>query len=209
MTADTESPRRRRPYAARVSLEVRREQLLDAALAIIVGEGLDKVSIDAIARTAGVTRPVVYGVFDGLGDLLSALLDRQQARALGQLAPLLAGIDEGGDPMDQLPVMIRSVANAIVADPNTWRPILLAPQNAPEAMRSRIDGDRETVRRVLAMMIEELFSRRDVQPDVEVLSHALIAVLEHFARILLEQPELFEVERLVRSVEVVLDAIGS
>ena len=42
-------------------------QLLDAALEVIARDGYAGVSIDAIAREAGVTRPVVYGVFDGLG----------------------------------------------------------------------------------------------------------------------------------------------
>ena len=207
MTSTT-APKRRRPYAARVPVEERRTQLLDATLAIVVRDGFDKVSIDAIAREAGVTRPVVYGAFDGLGDLLSVLLDRQQERALDELAPLLvAGFDQDSAAIDQLPELIRVVAEAIARDPVTWRPILVAPQGMPEAVRTRIDDDRQRVREVLASMIGVAFAARDVQPDVEVLSHALVAVLEHFARLLLEEPELFEIERLVSSVKVVLDAI--
>ena len=208
MTAAAESPRRRRPYAARVSADERRTQLLDATLAIIVREGYDGVSIDAIAREAGVTRPVVYGVFDGLGDLLTTLLDRQQERALEQLAPLLAaGFDQDSEVVDQLPDLIRVVAEAISSDPVTWRPILVSTRAMPEAARARIDADRQRVREVLASMIEAVFAGGDVQPDVDVLAHALVAVLEHFARLLLEEPDLFEIERLVDSVKVVLDAI--
>lgn len=204
----TDAPKRRRPYAARVPVEQRRTQLMDAALAIVVREGFDKVSIDAIAREAGVTRPVVYGVFDGLGDLLSVLLDRQQQRALDELAPLLvAGFDEGSEAIDQLPELIRVVAEAIARDPVTWRPILVAPHGMPSIVRGRIDADRQRVREVLASMIGSAFAARDMQPDVEVLSHALVAVLEHFARLLLEEPELFEIDRLVDSVKLVLDAI--
>ncbi|NHA01077.1 TetR family transcriptional regulator [Nocardioides sp. W3-2-3] len=58
--------------------------MLDAALRIIDRDGYDRVSIDAVAKEAGVTRPVVYGAYDGLGPLLMALLERQQKRALGQ-----------------------------------------------------------------------------------------------------------------------------
>lgn len=208
MSFSASSIRKRRPYAARVPAEVRRTQLLDATLAIIVREGFGKVSIDAIAREAGVTRPVVYGVFDGLGDLLSTLLDRQQQRALDQLAPLLAaGFDQDRGSVEQLPGLIRVVARAIAADPATWQPILVTPPGMPEVARARIDADRERVREVLASMIGVVFAAREAQPDVEVLAHALVAVLEHFARLLLEEPELFEIERLVSSVEVVLDAI--
>ena len=36
--------------------------------------------------------------------------------------------------------------------------------------------------------------------DVEVVSHALLPVLEHFGRMLLEDPDRFERDRLVASV---------
>ena len=79
------TPRQRRPYAARVPIDVRREQLMDAALAVINREGHGGLSVDAIAKEAGVTRPVVYGAFDGgLGELVTALLDRQQVLIFGR-----------------------------------------------------------------------------------------------------------------------------
>jgi len=87
----------------------RREQLLDAALTIIDRDGYDGVSIDAIAREAGVTRPVVYGAYDGLGPLLTALLDRQQERALAQL---FAALPLGADDADPLAVVERAVARS-------------------------------------------------------------------------------------------------
>ena len=49
----------RRPYAPRLPPEERRTQLLDAALAIVAEQGVSAVSIEAIARRADVTRPVV------------------------------------------------------------------------------------------------------------------------------------------------------
>ncbi|RZI90634.1 MAG: TetR/AcrR family transcriptional regulator, partial [Microbacterium sp.] len=63
MTATPTTGKARRPYAARVSVDVRRDQLMDAALTILVRDGYQAVSIESIAKEAGVTRPVVYGVF--------------------------------------------------------------------------------------------------------------------------------------------------
>ena len=125
---------KRRPYAARVPREVRREQLLDAAIAIIDRDGYGGVSIDAIAREVGVTRPVVYGVFDGLGPLLSALLDRQESRALGQLEDAFAEASGAGS-LDEIVVgtAVRMV-EVVTSDPQTWRPILLAPHGTPESV---------------------------------------------------------------------------
>ncbi len=203
------APRKRRPYAARVPADVRREQLLDAALTVIVRDGYDAVSIDAIARETGVTRPVVYGTFDGLGPLLAALLDRQQQRALGQLAAALPAQPD----LDDLDAMITGAARRLIeqvrSDPMTWQPILLAPHNVPEQVRDRIAADREEVTARLAGMIELGLALRGGQPlDAEVLAHALLAVLEHFGRVLLTEPERFDTDRLVAAVSAVIGVLG-
>ncbi len=200
----------RRPYAARVPVDVRREQLLDAAIAVIVRDGYAGVSVEAIAREAGVTRPVVYGVFDGLAPLLTALLDRQESRALAQLEEAMS---DGGSMMaapDEFLVgaAVRMI-RAITDDPHTWRPILLAPNGTPEMVRARIDRDRERVRRQIGQLLEVgLALRGGPALDVEVVSHALLAVLEHFGRLLLEDPRRFETDRLVAAIRGLLTALG-
>ncbi len=51
---------------ARMTAEARREQLLDVTKAIVAERGFHAVSIEAVAREAGITRPIVYGhVGDG------------------------------------------------------------------------------------------------------------------------------------------------
>ena len=204
---------KRRPYAARVPLDVRREQLLDAAIQVIVREGYAGVSVDAIAREAGVTRPVVYGAYADLGDLLGALLDRQQARALTQLAEVLPDrldphvlADPDGFLLDALRALIDRVSN----DELTWRPILLAPQGTPEVVRERIDADRERIRHQLAELLSVGVELRGGPAiDVEITSHALIAVMEHFGRLLLEDPAQFDPERLVGFAAGLLSSLGS
>ena len=192
----------RRPYAARVPADVRREQLLDAAIAVIVRDGYDGVSIDAIAREAGVTRPVVYGIFDGLGPLLFALLDRQEARALSQLRDAVAdGTSVLTAPEEFLAGAASRMIDVITGDPETWRPILLAPRGTPEPVRARIERDRDEVRRQIAQFIElGLAVRGGGGVDVEVVSHAVLAVLEHFGRTLLEEPDRFDPDRLVAAI---------
>jgi len=199
----------RRPYAARVPAEVRREQLLDAAIAVIVRDGYAGVSVDAIAREAGVTRPVVYGVFDGLTPLLTALLDRQEARALAQLEEAMShDASLLTEPDEFLVNAAVRMIDAITDDPHTWRPILLAPNGTPEMVRARIDRDRERVRRQIGHLLEVgLALRGGPKLDVEVVSHALVAVLEHFGRLLLEDPRRFETDRLVAAIRGLLNAI--
>lgn len=200
---------KRRPYAARVPLDVRREQLLDAAIRVIVREGYAGVSVDSIAREAGVTRPVVYGAYDDLGDLLGALLDRQQARALAQLAEVLPDELDTADPDAFLLDALRALIDRVTNDQLTWRPILLAPQGTPQAVRERIDADRERIRGQLAELLAMgLELRGGPSIDVEIASHALIGVLEHFGRLLLEDPDRYDPDRLVGFAAALLAVLG-
>jgi AcrR family transcriptional regulator len=199
---------RRRPYTPRMPPDARREQLLDAAIAIIARDGYAGVSIDAIAREAGVTRPVVYGVFDGLKSLLYALLDRHEERALEQLLTALPRDLANGDPAALIVATTRRLAESVAGDPSTWRPILLAPEGTPQAVRERIARDRELVRMRIKSLLEAIVAQRAaVQIDTEIASHAVIGVAEYFGRLLVDEPSAIEVERLVAAVEGLLAAL--
>ena len=202
----------RRPYAARMPPPDRRRQLLDAALRIIIRDGYGAVSIEAIAREADVSRPVIYGVFDGLGDLLGALLDRQEQRALAQLAAALPATPGDLDPGEFLVGVVRALVDVVVGDPDTWRPILLPPERTPSVVRERVDRDRERVRRQFEALLDWGLERRGVATDgldTELASHALLAVLEHWGRLVLSDPDSFSGERLGGFVERLLRQLSA
>ena len=198
-----EQTRKRRPYAPRVPAPERREQLLDAALTIIDRDGYDGVSIDAIAREVGVTRPVVYGAFDGLGPLLTALLDRQQQRALTQLYGALPLDALGSTPAAVVERAIPALHAMVLADPVTWRAILRSPANVPDVVRDRIEGDRTRVRQTIELMVTAVLPPG---ADAEVLAHAVLAILDHFGQLVLAEPERFTAERLVASARALIGA---
>src|ERR1700677_142590 len=83
----------RKRYAPRMAPAQRREQLLDAALQVVLEQGYAGASIEAIARTAGVTRPGIYDHFAKLGELIQALIEREERYAFKQLAEVLVGPD--------------------------------------------------------------------------------------------------------------------
>jgi AcrR family transcriptional regulator len=201
----------RRPYTARMPPTDRREQLLDAALRVINRDGYGGVSIEAIAREADVSRPVIYGVFEGLGDLLGALLDRQEERALRQLTAALPAAPGDRDPDEFLVSAVRSLVDAVVGDPDTWRPILLPPDGTPEAVRARVDRDRERVRAQLESLLRWGLERRGGPNafDLELASHALLAVAERWGRLVLSDPDEFSGERLGTFVRSLLAQMSS
>src|ERR671914_2743021 len=101
----------------RLSADERREQLLDATKRVVAERGFHGTSIEAVAREAGITRPVVYGHFHDLNGLLEALVERESARALGQLAEVLPTDLAEGDPRDLLLAGLSGYLRVAAADP--------------------------------------------------------------------------------------------
>lgn len=75
-----------RPRARRLAPAERRERLLDAAEELLRTGGSDALRMDALARAAGVTRPVVYEHFSDRDGLVATLLDRHVARVRAHVA---------------------------------------------------------------------------------------------------------------------------
>ena len=208
-TNSADRPRRRRPYAPRVPIGERREQLLDAALAVIVSEGYERVSIDAVAKRAGVARSVVYGAFDDLGALLLALLDRQQARAYTRLLATVPCLEELRDPGGFAAETVRRMSAMLHDDPDTWRLILLTPGTMPAVVRDRIEADRERFRRRVEQWIRlAATGRSGPRLDPRVLAHALVACAEHFGRLALTEPGRFTPELLTDQVRLIIGTVN-
>lgn len=194
----SQQTRKRRPYAARMPMEERRTQLLDAALRVIDRDGYDGVSIDAIAKEAGVTRPVVYGAFEGLGALLTALLDRQQQRAITQLFAALP-TETVTDAVAVVDLSGPRLHRMLLDDPVTWRAILQSPANVPEVVRARIEADRQQVRTIIEGLVTGVLGP---EVDAPVMAHGIIALLEHFGRLVLDDPEEYDAARLTAAARV-------
>jgi AcrR family transcriptional regulator len=193
------SPGDRQPRQPRRPLEVRRQQVLDAALDLIVDRGFAGATMEAIARHAGLAKPVVYNAYRRLDPLLSALIERENARAL---APLLAPLEDeemiARDPQAVLGAWLERMVNAILADQPLWRLVLMPPEGAPPVLQAAVRDGREAARLRLVELITPV---QQSQPrlaglDPYWLAHAMLAVCEHFARQLLDDPAEFTPERI-------------
>ncbi len=132
----------KRRYAARMPPARRREELLDAALGVILEQGYSGVSIEAIARAAGVTRPVVYDHYPNLGRLLQALIEREENYALAQLAQIFPPDPGASEPVDVLAGGVRRFLDAVASRPDTWRIILLPLEGTPAMVRHHVETNR-------------------------------------------------------------------
>ncbi|HTP18955.1 MAG TPA: TetR/AcrR family transcriptional regulator, partial [Solirubrobacteraceae bacterium] len=101
--------------------EQRREQLIDAALEVILERGYGGVSIEAIAREAGITRPVVYDHFPNLNRLLHAVIEREERISLEQLAEVVPERPGDHAPGELLAAGVKRFLEAVTNRPATWR----------------------------------------------------------------------------------------
>jgi AcrR family transcriptional regulator len=200
-----------RPTAtpSRLPAAQRREQLLDVTKEMVAAHGFHAVSIEAVAREAGVSRPIVYGHFDDLQGLLEALVLRESARALEQLAEVLPGDLTAGDPRALLLAGLRGYLEAVRDDPDTWRLVLMPPEGAPALLRDLLGRGRSAVVAHLADAARPGLGSGGPSPDPEMTARTLSAVADEAARLLLTDPERYPVERTLAHAKWVLDQLGS
>jgi AcrR family transcriptional regulator len=176
--------------------EARREQLLDAALSVIVKDGYEGVSIEAIARIARITRPVVYDHFENLARLLQALIEREENYALEQLARVVPESPGAGTAPELVASGVRRFLDAVVSRPATWRVILLPPEGAPAIIREHVERNRALV----LARIEAVLTQAGIggQLDVELCARAIRGFSEEAGRMVLTDPDHYPAERVER-----------
>jgi AcrR family transcriptional regulator len=207
---DTAKPRRR--YAPRMAPEKRREQLIDAALSVIVEQGYEGVSIESIARVAGVTRPVIYDHFSNLGRLLEALIEREEAYALAQLDDVVPPTPQSpGDPPAVFAAGVRRFLDAVASRPNTWRIILLPPEGTPATVREHVETNRAQLLARLTEFVALAVKRSGIRADldIEICGRAILRLSEEAGRMVLIDPERFSPERYERFARTIMELIWS
>jgi len=208
----TDSAKTRRRYAPRMAPEKRREQLIDAALSVIVEQGYEGVSIESIARMAGVTRPVIYDHFANLAALLQALIEREEAYALAQLDDVVPSTPQAaGTPPAMFAAGVRRFLDAVASRPNTWRIILLPPEGTPLIVREHVETNRA---RLLARLTEFVAWAAEgaglrAELDIEICARAILRLSEEAGRMVLIDPERFSPERYERFARTLTELIWS
>jgi AcrR family transcriptional regulator len=198
----------------------RRTQLLDAALRMAVDHGFGAVTMDRVARAAGVTRPVVYGLFPDRAALLGALLRRETLRARDGLAPALPAVpDEDGaaDPDELLVSGLTAYLTAVSAAPDTWRLVLFPAEGAPVELQAAVATARQEALEQIGKLLRWGIAARaggaagSAAPelDLELFARMLVGLAEGAARMVLDEPEVWTVERFTVFTRQLLRALSA
>ena len=187
----------------------RREQLLDTTLDLVVDRGFHALTIEAVAQAAGVTRPIVYKQFTDLSGLVRALIDREEDRAISQLARAIPDLPGDRDPDELLVEGLQRYLEAVQEAPKTWRLILLPPEGVPAIFHERTNRTRRNVLRQLEKLVDWGIKRRGGPDlDAELFARLLMEMAEDSARLLLTQPQKFTIDRIVEFARTLMAAVN-
>ncbi len=189
--------------------EQRREQLIDAALGVILEQGYSGVSMEAVAKAAGVTRPVVYDHFPNLARLLHALVEREERYALEQLEALIPRDPGDRDPAELLPQGVRRFLEAVAGRPATWRIILLPLDGTPAIVRDYVESNRADVLARIEALVRWAIGRSGLPAglDAELTARAIRSLGEEAGRTLLRDPQSYSAERYEQFVSSVVKLV--
>jgi AcrR family transcriptional regulator len=153
----------------------RRDALLDAAVALVRANGVQVVSMDAVAERAGVSRPLVYKHFANRDELLAAAYRREASKLHRDLASEVAA---AGSVEEMYRALLRGSIRATVERGQIFTTLRAAGGWNRDIRREQRSRDRTTVRAFAAVAASQYgLERRRSTSVTAVLLGALDAVL--------------------------------
>lgn len=212
--AVTEPTKRR--YAKRLAPADRRAQLLDVALQIVAESGFTGVSIAAVAERGGVTRPVVYDSFASRDELLEELIKRETERMAEaverSMVQVVRGAGKGAAQLAALRTALGRFLGEVQAAPDTWRLVYFPIAGVPAVLRDRVEKARDELRTPLREALTTWLSDRPedaAEVDLEVLVRIVQNLVQTSARLVLDDPDRFDVARITGLFDYLLGENGS
>ncbi len=199
MTSSTQT----RARARHLGPERRRPLVLDAAFSVFLERGYEGTSMEAIAETAGVTKPVVYACYASKDDLFRALFRREEERILAEIGSAIREPDDPDDVEGTLVEGFTALLRAVARSPRAYRFIFLGEGGASAAAARRIRRGREIQVETLADLARRwLEARGEAADDAEarLIAHAIVALAEAGARTLLSDSGTWTPQSLGRAL---------
>jgi len=170
-----------RPGRQRLAPEVRRRQVLDAAVAVFSEEGFHGASMDAVAARAGVSKPLVYAHGGSKEELFAACLHREAERLLRSVQTAAGAPD--GEPLARLRRALRAFFHALTTRREGWTVLYRQASTGPFA------GEVDTLRRRIVDQAADLMAVGGPRATALPYAHTLVGAAEGLADWWLTDPD--------------------
>ncbi|MCP4810158.1 MAG: TetR/AcrR family transcriptional regulator [Proteobacteria bacterium] len=169
----------------RLTAAQRRTQLIEVGRQVFAKAGYDATSVEEIARSAGVSKPIVYEHFGGKEGLFAVIVDREMEALVQRVAHKIAK----GGPRVRFEGAVIAFLTYVEERPDGFAVLTrdAPPTTASYGMHSVISD--------LADRISDIFDKEfepaEIPPSVSpIYAHALIGMVTAAGQWLLENPEL-------------------
>ncbi|MGH7640296.1 MAG: TetR/AcrR family transcriptional regulator [Candidatus Dormibacteria bacterium] len=143
---------RTRPKQHRLHRSERREQLLQACLVAFARDGLELTTMDSIACTAGVSKPLVYRHFHNRREALAAVVERESERLQEFL-----GIASGTESQPNFEQLTTKFLQFAAQSPSAFHLLFHLVDAAAGPAKRRVDLLRDRVgRSMVASLLSEV-----------------------------------------------------
>jgi AcrR family transcriptional regulator len=164
-----------RPEKTEEERRARRDELLDAAVQAIRKQG-PQVSMEDLAKSAGVTKPILYRHF-GHRDGLTAALGTRFADGLQ--ATLLAAMGSGTDARETLVKTIDAYLSFVERDPEVYRFLVRNLTATPDGHDELSVGNflRQVGNQVAVVVGEQMRAAKVDSGGAEPLAHGIVGMV--------------------------------
>ena len=167
-----------------------RQELLQTAEAQLSDDGVENLSLRALARTIGVSQTAPYRHFSDKNELLAALAVRGYRQLLTDLEA--ASRRAGSNPVEQMHALAHAYVNYAVSNPDVFKLMFgptLQPLDEHPELRQASRDTYDLVRRIVRNGVEQGIFRSE---EIEYLANAGWAGIHGLATLKVDSPELFE-----------------
>lgn len=158
----------------RQSAEVRRHDMIEAAMEIIRHEGVANLTTRSLAKAVGIAPPTLFLHFGSKSHVLVALIDAIQER----LQKEMAGLDLAGlSPLERLKVVIRAHLNFIQQQPGIPRLLFSEElQSGDPVFRDRMNELVQFFLNFISGLIGAAQGTGEIRPDIVPQQNACILI---------------------------------
>ena len=181
----------------RLTAAQRRAQLIEVGRQVFAKAGYDATSVEEIARTAGVSKPIIYEHFGGKEGLFAVIVDREMEALVQRVAHSIAR----GGPRVRFEAAAIAFLTYVEERPDGFAVLTrdAPPATASYGMHSVISDLADRIRDIF----DKEFEPAEIPPRVSpIYAHALIGMVTAAGQYWLENPDLpkEEVARHVASL---------
>ncbi|WP_296754131.1 TetR/AcrR family transcriptional regulator [Thiobacillus sp.] len=158
----------------RKSAEVRRHDIIEAAMEIIRHEGVARLTTRSLSRAVGIAQPTLFLHFGNKSHVLLALVDTIQERLQQEMAGL--GLAEL-TPLERLKAVIRAHLNFIQQQPGIPRLLFSEElQSGDPVFRDRMNELVQFFLNFIAGLISAAQAQGEIRPDIVPQQNACILI---------------------------------